>query len=151
MDNHYIADKQIKTVLTLETKTPSGKEMVSVTYMDDSVEVMPLERLETVSSETQSDASTVQQTLKKKVSAMLYLTMHEYGLKMGEVEGILEATSALVNNGYEKAIEVLMGTEYIFLPLNNVNDILMKNAKPEEENNDGTASVGSGSDSADQG
>ncbi len=150
--SQYIADKKIESVQEFEGKlTPSGAKFAKVTFEDKSVEIMPVTRLEMIATEEVSDASKVQLQIRKRVSSMLFLTLHEYGVKIGEVNGINDSLVDLVDAGHEKAATILFGYEHHFLPLNVVNDILMKdaNANTKEESADGAASDGSAADSAD--
>lgn len=151
MEGYFIAEKKIEKVVVVEGRaTPSGAKFVDVTFEDKTVEQMPLTRLEMTATEAASDASGVQLQVRKRVSSMLFLTLHEYGVKMGEVNGICDAMVDLVTAGHEKAAGILFGFEQNFLPLNVVNDILLKNANTntKEESADGSASDGSGSDTA---
>lgn len=151
MEAQFIGDKKISTVTVLEERTtPSGGKFVNIIFEDKTTEEMPLARLEVIATENISDASKVQIEIRKRVSSMLFLTLHEYGVKMGEVNGIADSMVDLVTAGHEKAAGILFGFEQHFLPLNIVNDILLKNAtNNQEENTDGTASDGSAVDSAD--
>lgn len=151
----YIADKKISTVVTCENyKTPAQQPMVSVTFEDGTSEIMPLKRLEATSTEALSDASAVQQTLAMKTSAMLFSVLHEFGIKMGEVDMIANSMVELANNGYEAARDIMFKVPHRLLALNSINDILVNNAKTtgaaaEASDTDGASSNGSGSDSAD--
>lgn len=138
----FIGPKKVMTVVELEEKTPLGNDMVKVCFEDETFLVMPKVRYELISSEVISDLTEVQNKVRARVGSMLYSTLHEYGVLMGEVNGISDAMIDLVNNGYEKAREIKFGFEHLELPLIEVNNIL----KNETKNSDGATSTGSGSD-----
>lgn len=143
----YIADKKVAAVVgPLEIKTPSLQEMVEVQFEDGSKEIMPQRRYETISTTEISDASTVQATLEKRVAASLFGMLHEYGVKLGEVEEILNEVSNFTNSGYEKARDIKWGVAHKFLSLIDVNNVLIEHAK-REKNTNGSASDGGGTDS----
>lgn len=153
MEGYFIAEKKIESVVEVQGRvTPSGAKFMKVTFEDKSTEEMPIVRLEAIATSEISDASGVQMAVRKRVSSMLFLTLHEYGIKIGEVNGVADSMVDLVNAGHEKAATILFGYEHHFLPLNVVNDILAKDAKSntKEESSDGAASDGSAADTTDQ-
>jgi len=129
----YIGNEKIFTVHEVEEKTPSGESMVKVSFENGKSEIMPKKRLELINSLEVSDATKVQETINKTVSSMLFAVLHEYGIKMGEVNGVIDSTVKLVNSGLSKASDILWGFEYPDLPLNKVNEILLKNGNTKEE------------------
>lgn len=132
-------------VTPIDTKTPAGGEMVKVIFEDGSDETMPKVRFELLVTSEVSDASTCQKKIRARLGAMLYSTLHEYGIKVGEVNGISDAMVDLVNAGYKKAEEVLFGYETSEVPLLEINSILLKyNA---EKATDGATSPGGEPDS----
>lgn len=139
----YIGPKKVMGISEVEEKTPLKNEMIKVLFEDGTSQVMPKVRYELITTDTPSDLTTVQNKIRARVSAMLYSTLHEYGVLMGEVNGISDAMFDLVNNGYEKAREIKFGFEHLELPLIEINNILLQNAS---ENSDGVASTGGGSD-----
>jgi len=144
----YYGNKKIMGVYPLEDKkTPAGSEMVRIMFEDGTEETMPKVRCELVCTETVSDLTTVQNKLKARVGAILFSTLHEYGVKMGEVNSMADAMVQLVVAGHSKAQEILFGYEYGDLPLGEINNILLKNAK---QSDNGTPSTGSEPDNADQ-
>ncbi len=144
----YIADKKVLGVTQLEDiTTPGGAGMVEVLYEDNSKEVMPVARFDIIKTEAISDASTVQKTIKERVGSMLYSILHEYGIMFGEVEGCVDTCVNYANAGLEKSTDILFGKTQKFLPLIEINNILIKHAK---ESGDGATSTGGGADSEDQ-
>lgn len=144
----YIADKKVLGTGILENqKTPAGKEIVEVLFEDGSKEVMPKLRYEMIATNEISDATGVQNKIASHVGATVFGTMHEFGILLGEVEEVLNQVSNLTNSGYEKARDIVWGTEHHKLPLNKINTILLENYA--KENTNGTSSTGSGSDSED--
>lgn len=137
----YIEDKKILGVVLVEDeKTPSKEDIVKVMFEDGSSETMPKRRLELISTDEISDGSSVQEKIKKEVGAVLFGALHEYGIKMGEVDGILDSVTNYANLGYQKARDIKWGgISHEFLPLLEVNKVLIQNAK---ESNNGTPSTG---------
>ncbi len=147
---HYIANKKVLTVIgPLDQKTPAGNEMVKVAFEDGTEEIMPKTRFELIVTEEKSDATVVQNKLKMKVGAMLFSVLHEYGIKMGETNDISDAMIRLVNTGYEKARDIKFGSEFLDLPLIEVNKILLENATNKQDINR-TSPVGGGTNNGDQ-
>jgi hypothetical protein len=137
----YIAENKILTVQILEDQTtPVGSQMVKVTFEDGKTEIMPKVRFELIKTDEKSDATTVQNKINSRVGAMIYSTMHEYGIKMGEVNGVTDAAVNLTNAGYERARDALFGFEFLDLPLIEINKTLIHATS---KNNDGTSPVGS--------
>jgi len=147
MDNYFIGEKQVSTVEVLEAKTPTNNEMVKVTFVDGSVEEMPKMRLELISTEEVSDASGVQTKVRSKVSAHLFGVMHEFGVKFGEVEGILNAVGDLVDAGYNKARDLKFGFTQQAIPLITINNVLLENYA--KTHSDGIAPAGDQPDNGD--
>lgn len=136
----YIADKKVVAVEELvEIKTPLENVMLKLIYEDGSIELMPKVRFDLLATDVISDLTEVQNKVRARVAAMLFSTLHEYGVKMGEVNGISDAMFDLINNGYERAKEVKFGYEHLELPLIVVNNIL----KDATKNSDGATSTGS--------
>ena len=129
----YIAENKIVLVTEVEGKTPAGQMMVQVEFENGTKEIMPKERLELICTEEISDATEVQNKIKARVGAMLFATLHEYGIKMGEINGVSDAMFDLANNGYTKARDIIFGVEHDLLPLNKINNILIENGKSTTE------------------
>lgn len=143
----YIAEKKILAVNILEDqKTPAGAEMVEVAFEDDTREVMPRARFEIIATEEISDASGVQTRFNDRISSLLFSILHEYGVKFGEIDKAFDGCVNLANNGLRKSQDILFGCEPKEITLIGINNILLKNAK---ENNNGSASTGGESDTPD--
>lgn len=140
----YIAENKVITVTILDSKkTPLGNELVKVSYDNGSEEIMPKVRFELISTDSISDASTVMEKVKARVGSMLFSTLHEYGVKWGEINGIMDTTVALVDNGFIKATDIKWGCEKEYISLLSINDILKENYDTATKDTDGTASTGS--------
>ncbi len=137
----FIADKKVLTVEVLtDEKTPVGSEMVKIIFEDSTTEIMPKVRFELIVTDTISDATTVQKKVSSRVGAMMYSTMHEYGIKMGEINNVTDACVSLANAGYERARDALFGFEFLDLPLIEINKTLIHATS---KSNDGASSTGS--------
>jgi hypothetical protein len=136
MEN-FIADKKIMLVVEIqEEKTPMGEMLVEVSFEDGSKEVMPKKRLEMILSEAISNDSLVREVLRKQVGSILFGVMHEYGIKLDEVDPCLNTVVELVNNATAESFELLFGFSKTQIPLNAIKKILMANIK---ENGDKTS------------
>lgn len=149
MQEQYIADKKILGVTESEIKTPGGVNMIKVLFEDNTFEVMPRMRFEIVVSDKMSDATTVQNSIKDAVGKSLFLVMHEYGVKTGEIDGVLDQCTEFVNNGLKKASDILFGFERADITLNTINHILLE--QHAKENNDGVSTTGGGADTENKG
>lgn len=142
----YIEDKKIVTVALLEEKTPNELEMVEVHFEDGTKEKMPKMRFELIVTEQKSDATSVRKNLIARISALCFGSFHEYGVKMGEVNEIVDGITGLVNNGFTKAQDIMWGVDYLGIPLIEVNNVLIKKHVGKQEDNNGSTSSGSGVD-----
>lgn len=137
----YIADKQVMAVVSLDEKTPAGNNMVCVNFTDGIQEVMPEMRYHMISTNKISDASSVQTVVRNHVGSYLLGVLHEFGIKMGEADMVLNSAGDAVNLSYERARDLKWGNvTHAMLPLIEVNKILVEHAN---KNNDGATSVGS--------
>lgn len=126
----FIADKKIMVVIEVQDeKTPMGEMLVEVSFEDGSKEVMPKKRLEMIASEAISNDSLVREVLRKQVGSVLFGVMHEYGIKLDEVDPCIDTVIELVNNASAKSYELLFGFSKTKIPLNAINKILMANIK----------------------
>lgn len=133
----YIADKKIMLVIELkDQKTPMGEMFVEVSFEDGSKEMMPKKRLEMIATQEISNDSLVREELRKNVGSILFGVMHEYGIKLDEVDPCLDTVVELVNNASAKSYELLFGYNKTKIPLNAINKILMNDLK---ENGDKTS------------
>jgi hypothetical protein len=125
--DQYLSDKKIMLVVEAkEEKTPGGEMMVEVSFEDGAKEIMPKKRLELLTTNEISSDSLVREVLRKQVGSILFGVMHEYGLKIEEVDSCLDTVVELVNNSTAKSYELLFGFEKTKIPLNEINKILLK-------------------------
>ena len=69
-----------------------------------------------------SDLTKANITLKSQVASVVYGVFHEYGIKLGEVNSIIDGIVDLVNNGFEKASNIIWSIDSKDnISLNNVN------------------------------
>jgi len=137
----FVGNKEILTVVDLEEKTPSKQDVVEVSFVDETSEVMPKLRFEMIVTEEASSLTGIQNTVKAKVGGTIYGTMLEYGIKWDEVNDVVEAAVGFVNDGYARACDHLFKSEKGNISLIDINKILINHAT---DNNDGTAPSGSG-------
>lgn len=140
----YIAKKRVSAVIELEEKTPAKNDMVEVCFDDQTKEKMPKARFEVIVTPETSDDTVVMNKILARVGAVLFGTLHEYGIKWGEVNQASDAMVKLCENGMEKASDILFGFDKPSIPLIEINNVLVKNHAKQDTN--GTASTGGGSD-----
>jgi len=152
---HYIGDKEIMTVVVLDTKTPAGEDIVCVQFTDGTKQEMPKQRLNLLSTDKRSDLAESRNMLTARVAAICFASMHEYGIKWGEVNAVMDAVVQLADNGMAKASNILFEVEYKDdITLNQINDILVKNhesTESSEEDDDGATPDGGGPGTEDKG
>jgi hypothetical protein len=146
----YIGNQKVLAVVEIakeEMKTPAGQEFVSVSFEDGTKEVMPKMRYELIVSDTISDASKVQEKIKSVVGTNLFGALHEFGIKFGEIDGVVDACVNLANAGFRKAQDIMFNFTQPEIPLNVINKILIEDHA--KQNSNGVGSKGSGADSSD--
>lgn len=148
MEEKYIGARKVIGISVINDKaTPLKNEIIKVTYEDGTSEEMPKKRYDVVGIDTISDATSAGELIRKEVGSYIYAVMHEYGIKYGEIDAILDQVTLLVNNATDKATNILFGVEHPSeRTLLCINDILIKKYES-EENTNGSSSNGSGSDS----
>lgn len=131
----YISDKKILLVKEIEGETtPMGEMFVEVSFEDGSKEIMPKKRLDMITSQEISSDSVVRDTIRKQVGSVIFGILHEYGIKIDEVDPCIDTVVELVNNSSSRSYEILFGYEKTKIPLNAINKILMANLKEEDGN-----------------
>ena len=148
---NFLGDKVVGNVIILgDVKTPSGLEMVKVVFEDGNFEIMPKKRFEMIVTDEVGDLTAIRNKIRTQIGSTMFSLLHEYGIKVGEVDSVLDEIAQLVNNGVTKALNQVLGVEdKLDITLININEILLKNAKP-TETNDAATSNGDAVDSSDQ-
>ncbi len=145
----YIGEKKVLAVEKLEKKTPSGSAMVKVLFDENPAEEMPEKRFEIIKSSEKSDATTVQIKFRQTAASIIFGMMGEFGIKYGEVNGVIDMVASLVNEASNKATNILFDVDYPEdRTLIQINDILAK-FNDSKKHKDGSASTGSGPDNTD--
>ena len=127
MENYIGKNKILLVVEIQDKKTPAGEMFVEVSFENGTKEIMPKRRLETISSDKEQEDLEIKTLLKHKVSSTIFGVLHEYGLKMSEIDTVLDGVVELINNASEKSYEIVYGCEKSVTPLNLINDILVEN------------------------
>ena len=133
MEQYIGSDKILTVFIKEDLKTPTGESMVEVSFENGKKEIMPKKRLELLTTNEISDATKANIKLKAHVASVLYGVLHEYGIKMGEINSVCDGMVDLANNGFSKASNILFKTDdKDNISLNSVNNILIENAKQSE-------------------
>lgn len=140
-NKEYIGEDKVKSKKELEGQaTPSGENLLEVTFDSGKKEIMSKRRFDALVGFKKSDASKARQKLVKKISGEIYALMVEYGLRLEEVNAVQDAVVALANDGLGKASDILWGVAAHDRDLLMINKILITDFKKNEEDNNGTTS-----------
>lgn len=141
---YYVGEKKVRGIREVAQVTPLGSGIVEVEFIDKTVELMPKIRYEAIVSHKSLDPSACNERFTKKVASNIYGMLLEYGVKLSEVDHIIQQTIGLVNGASVKATNTLWGVEYEDQrTLSMINDVLIKHGN-------GITATGSGSDQPDQ-
>ena len=113
--------------------------MVEVSFENGTKEIMPKKRLETVgkSSEEKGKPLEDRQILQDTLANILLGVFMEYGVKVGEVDGILNSTVIRINKLFDSTYEMQFGFEKPNTPISVLNKIEVENFK--KQNGDQTS------------
>lgn len=136
-NKYFIANKEIKGTVDTGKKTPLGDIIYEVNLENDRKAVMPAKRLELQKSEKVCDLTASRDNFIKPLASMVFGMLHEYGMRINEIDYFCQVLVGLVKSGADKANEKMWGVEDIGeISLNQVNEVLLK----DEESNKGTKS-----------
>lgn len=152
----YFEDKLIKDAVVVEGETtPLGDPVYLLTFEDWSTLKVSQAKYKALRTTEKSDATKARNSLVEVVGKKLYAIMMEYGLKLSEVDPVLNETVRLVNDGQNLANDTLWGNTMYDRSLLDVNRVLLtKYAEPEtpakepENGDNGASPDGSVADSA---
>jgi hypothetical protein len=133
MSKIYLEDKEvIKYEPAGDRKSPLGEPVVRVHLKGGDVKEMTTMRFQATKSEKQSDASAARAQLLKAVSEKFYAIAIEYGLRVSELDALINDFIKLTNDSQAKANCILWGIETEFeRDLLQVNDVLMDKYGPQ--------------------
>lgn len=139
MTQDYVGDKAVTSVIDTEKKTPLGGKMLKVCYENGTYEYMPEKRFLIIKTDKPSDASTVRGMLlahsTREIGSVVYGMLHEFGVKLSEVEPILNQAVVLANAASEKATNLLWMVDFADeRTLNQINDILLEHVANKHNN-----------------
>lgn len=149
----YVEEKKVKEITVDDVSTPTGDAIFNITFEEGDPIQLTRQKFEAIRTLEPSDATKARDILIKEVGRKMYAVMVEYGLKMSEIDPVLNETARLVNDNQGLALDVLWGKDMYTRSLIDVNRVLVEKyaSKPEEktDGDDGAASDGSAPDSAD--
>jgi hypothetical protein len=93
----YIGEKEVKSVVATEEKTPGGVPIMKVTYADDVTEHFSQYMYDAVLTEEPCNAEVLRDRRISPVVALVLTALREWGVKLGEL-GYL---SALLNRSLD--------------------------------------------------
>jgi len=133
MKDFYIGSKKIKGINPTELKTPAGDMIHEVLFKDDTKVLMADKKLKICRTEKPLDANASSENFIGTVAAIVFGVLHEYDLTINELNPFSMKLLDLVNNSTDKTADVLWGAEAHERTLNQMNGILTKNLKENEE------------------
>lgn len=147
----YIGERKVIGVKDSDKETPQGNKIIEVQYEDGISEFMPKLRYDSIVTEEKTDASSAQDKLLKTVASAVYGFMHEYDVKMAEIDPLLNNIVTLVNNGSIKATNQLWGVENADdRSMLMINEVLNNNYVEPIQNKNGSSSSGEGTSGENQ-
>jgi len=151
----YFEEKKVKSVVPVDGQTtPLGEAIYTVTFEDDSSQVMTARKFAAMQTTEKSDATAARNELSKEMGKQMYGLMVEYGLKFSEIDPVINEVVRLANDGQNTANDILWGNEAYDRSLIDVNRVLLTKYGSEEtdtpEGDNGATPEGSSVDSADK-
>jgi hypothetical protein len=144
----FIADRKVKGIRTIpDVTTPLGGEIIEIQFEDNSLLEMPMKRYLATRTYKQSDATAERARITEEAGHQILALMHEFGIRFGEVNNLLDSVVRSVQVAHDTATSKLWGVlSDGDQDLNQINRVLVNNGK-ETINRDGAPSSGSGADS----
>jgi len=150
----YIEEKKVKE-MTVIGESPIGDPVFNVSFEEGADMQLSQKKFECVRTTEKSDATTSLEVLVKKIGSELYAVLVEYGIKFAEVDPLLNEVVRLINDGQNKAQDILWGNEAYDRSLLDVNRVLLtkyaesetkEEVSQDAEGDDGATSTGSDAD-----
>lgn len=142
MSKNYIGEKEVVKFIETSERTPAGATIIEVFYVDGTKEIIPYPRYENIISPVPLDASKTQEKIVSRVASTVYGVLHEYGMRLDEIDPVMNQIATMVNSAIEKANNYKWGVEYASdRNLLMVNNVLLK------INTNGTTPTGGGPNS----
>jgi hypothetical protein len=151
----FIGSKEIFTAQVTNKKTPQEKPILRIEYSDGTYEYLPEKRFLATITDEPIDASALRRKLLEEMGAevgpKLYGMLHEYGMRLNEIEPAWSYMVGLANNAVDRANNIMWGVDYADQrTLNQINDILLEHARgAKNTQNDGTSPSGDSADTQD--
>jgi hypothetical protein len=145
MSKIFIEDREVVKYEPIEgRKSPMGEPLLKVSFKTGEELIMSSMRFQTVQSSAKSDATAARDKLLKAVSEKFYAISIEYGLRVSEIDALINSYIKLANESQSQANCILWGlkTEQE-RDLLQVQDVLYKEYGPkseEKDSKDGAAS-----------
>jgi len=108
----FIAEKEIKTVVDTQKKTPLGDNILEVHFTDDTSQIITEKVKNKIESSEASDASTVQGIKVGSLAHDILVLMREYNLELGEIDPLLKLIVESVNQNSERASNKLWNVDF---------------------------------------
>jgi hypothetical protein len=152
-EQFFIGKKPVAQMVDTGKKTPMGGIILKIVFEDGRYEYMPEKRFNLIKTTTQSDETYVRSMLvthvSKDIGSVAYSMLLEFGCRLSEIDVITNQVAAMTNAGSERVNNLLWGVDYADeRTLNQINDILIEHVA-KEQNSNGTASSGAGTDTPD--
>jgi len=136
-EKYWFEDKEIRTDLPTEVKTPMGESIHLITFTDNSTMEIPSMRLHAMRSTEKCDATSARAALTKEIAQKIYAMMLEYGVKVTEVDPVVNDLIKLVNDTQSLANCILWKVDHDYdRDLLQVNKILIEKYGPSGKKDD---------------
>jgi len=111
MSKIYFEEKEVIKYEPTEAKTPLGDAVYKVDFKGGESKELTAMRFQTMQSEKQSDATTARNQLLKAVSQKFYAISIEYGLRISELDALINEFVKVTNDSQAQANCILWGLE----------------------------------------
>lgn len=103
----FVGAEKVVVVADIAQKTPSGSDMVEVTYESGRKEILTKKFYELVVTEVASDATIVHRTKMNALMPAVKLVICEYDLKVGEIQSFLQVLANGIDDNFSRATNYL--------------------------------------------
>ena len=154
ISDFFIEEKRIKEIRVADIQTPLKDVIYDVEFEDAPPMQLSRMKFEAIRTTEKSDASSARERLVKEIGIKLYGILVEYGIKMSEIDPVLNEAARLVNDAQSHALDILWGKDMYTRSLLDVNRVLLSKygsepKRKDEDGDDAVASSGSTTDSED--
>lgn len=120
----FIGPKKIKEIVGSSRKTYLGRDVVEITYEDDTKEEFPLEVAAQVITQEPTDFTALEDAIAKPLLEKMTVILLEAEIKIIYIERILHALTGHLNQKIDTAIDKAIGKDKYTRTLADINTVL---------------------------